>query len=222
MAEVRGGNSSSSTAGTITPTTPVITTQTLSLIDDKVSGIKYVNGTASGFTDANGQFPYTSGTVEFYLGDIKLGSLSTIPTDKNVFIQDILGIDRTDTSNAKVLKIASLLQSLDSNTSTDEIEIKEEDFNKFKNQSLTSIDENSDIQTLLSNLNFTKVSDENTKRHLDNSLKYYGVVSDTTAPTLLSSSILNGTINVSKDANIVLSFSDDIRKNLIKKENIFS
>ena len=113
-----GGNSSSS--GTVTPTTPVITTQTLSLIDDKVSGVKYVNGTASGFTDVNGNFPYTSGIVEFYLGDIKLGSLSSIPTDKNVFIQDILGIDRTDTSNAKVLKIASLLQSLDSDNSTDE------------------------------------------------------------------------------------------------------
>ena len=70
--------------------------------------------------------------VEFYLGDIKLGSLSSIPSDKNVFIQDILGIDRTDTSNAKVLKIASLFQSLDSDNSTDEIEIKEDDFNKFK------------------------------------------------------------------------------------------
>ena len=115
-----GSNSSSSNSGTITPTTPIVTTTTTTgtLIDDKVSGVKYVNGTASGFTDANGQFPYTSGTVEFYLGDIKLGSLSSIPTDKNVFIQDILGIDRTDTSNAKVLKIASLLQSLDSNTST--------------------------------------------------------------------------------------------------------
>ena len=84
-----GGNSSSSNSETITPTTPVITTQTLSFIDDKVSGVKYVNGTTTGFTDANGQFPYTSGTVEFYLGDIKLGSLSSIPTDKNVFIQDI-------------------------------------------------------------------------------------------------------------------------------------
>ncbi len=214
----RGGNSSSS--GTVTPTTPVITTQTLSLIDDKVSGVKYVNGTASGFTDANGNFPYTSGIVEFYLGDIKLGSLSSISSDKNVFIQDILGIDRTDTSNVKVLKIASLLQSLDSNTSTDEIEIKEDDFNKFKNLNVTSIDENSDIQTLLSNLNFTKVSDETAKRHLDNSLKYYGVTSDTTAPTLLTSSITNGATNVSKDANIVLSFSDDIRKNLVNSTNI--
>ena len=218
VAEVQGGNSSSS--GTVTPTTPVITTQTLSLIDDKVSGVKYVNGTASGFTDANGNFPYTSGTVEFYLGDIKLGSLSSISSDKNVFIQDILGIDRTDTSNAKVLKIASLLQSLDSNTSTDEIEIKEDDFNKFKNLNVTSIDENSDIQTLLSNLNFTKVSDETAKRHLDNSLKYYGVTSDTTAPTLLTSSITNGAINVSKDANIVLSFSEDIRRNLVNSTNI--
>ena len=41
-------------------------------------------------------------------------------------------------------------------------------------------------QTLLSNLNFTKVSDETAKRHLDNSLKYYSVVIDTTVPTLLS------------------------------------
>ena len=109
---------------------------------------------------------------------------------------------------------------MDSNTSTDEIEIKEDDFNKFKNLNVTSIDENSDIQTLLSNLNFTKVSDETAKRHLDNSLKYYSVVSDTTAPTLLTSSITNGAINVSKDANIVLSFSDDIRRNLVNSTNI--
>ena len=210
-----GGGGSSSTASNATPTT-----QTLTFIDDKVSGVKYVNGSVSGFTDANGNFPYTSGIVSFYLGDIKLGEISSIPSDKNVFVQDVVGVSRTDTSNAKVLKIASLLQSLDSDNSTDEIEIKEESFNKFKNQSITSIDDNTDVTTLLSTLNITKVSDINAKRHLDNSLKYYGVVSDTTAPTLLSSSILNGATNVSKDASIILTFNNDVRKNLINKDNI--
>ncbi len=211
-----GGSSgsSSSSSGTVTPTT-----QTLSFIDDKVSGIKYVNGTASGFTDVNGQFSYTSGVVSFYVGNIKLGEISLIPSDKNIFIQDLVGVDRNTTTNAKVLKIASLLQSLDSDATTDTIEIKEEDFNKFNDVS-TTIDENTDISTTLTAKNFTKVSDENVKKHLDNSLKYHDVTSDTTAPTLLSISILNGATDVSKDANIVLTFSEDIRKNTINSTNI--
>ena len=59
------------------------------------------------------------------------------------------------------------------------------------------------FKLLLSNLNFTKVSDETAKRHLDNSLKYYSVVRIQLSNTF-TSSITNGAINVSKDANIVL------------------
>lgn len=212
-----GDGGSSSTASNTTPTT-----QTLTFIDDKVSGIKYVNGSASGFTDANGNFPYTSGIVSFYLGDIKLGEISSIPSDKNVFVQDILGVSRTNIMDVKVTKLASLLQSLDSDNSTDEIEIKEEDFNKFKNLNVTSIDENTDVQALLNsvNLNIIKVSDETAQRHLEGSLKYHNETIDTKAPLLTSSSISNGATNVSKDANIVLNFDEDIRKNTINSTNI--
>jgi hypothetical protein len=214
-----GDGSSSNSTTTITPNNSS-TIQTGTLIDDVVSGIKYVNGTASGFTNAKGEFSYTSGVIEFYLGDIKLGSVSSLPSDKIVYIQDALGIARTNTTDTKVLKIASLLQSLDSDTSTDEIEIKEEDFNKFKNLNVTSIDESTDVTTLLTNLNITKVSDETVQRHLEDSLKYHNETIDTTAPTLLSSSITNGVTNVSKDVNIVLTFSEDIRKNTINSTNI--
>lgn len=214
-----GGGSDSSSGGSSSSNNSATPTTTGTLIDDKLIGVKYVNGSASGFTDANGNFPYTSGVVSFYLGDIKLGEISSIPSDKNVFIQDIVGVSRTNTSDAKVLKIASLLQSLDSDSSTDEIEIIRTDFDKFNNINIT-LDENTDIQTILQNENFTPITQTNAKKHLDNSLKYHDIVSDNTTPTLLSSSVTNGATNVSKDTNIVLTFSENMRKNLVNSTNI--
>ena len=59
-----GGGSSAGTANS------TATTTTGTFIDDRVSGVKYVNGSNTGFTDANGQFPYTSGVISFYIGNI--------------------------------------------------------------------------------------------------------------------------------------------------------
>ena len=217
-----GGSSSgsnSSSSGTVTPT---VATQTPKFIDDVVSGIKYVNGTNSGFTNANGEFTYTSGTISFYIGNIKLGEISSIPSDKNVFIQDVVGVSRTDTSNTKVLKIASILQSLDSDNSTDAIEIKEEDFNKFNDVNVT-VDENTNVSDILTSKipSITVKSSEEITKHLENSLKQYTSISTNTTPlTLSSSSITNGAINISKDTSIVLLFNNDVKKSSINKDNI--
>lgn len=211
-----GGGSAGSTTSSNGTSTPTITPTTATLIDNTISGVKYVNGSAVGFTDANGNFPYTNGLVEFYLGKIKLGELNSMTSDKKVFIQDLAGVDRTNTTDLNVLKIASLLQSLDSDLTTDEIEIKLEDFNKFNNisNSLDSIN----VSTVLSNNGFTVKSEDKIKEHLVNSQKQHNVIFDNTSPILISSSITNGQTEISKTSSIVLTFSEEIPKKYLTNE----
>lgn len=211
-----GGGSAGSTTSSNGTSTPTITPTTATLIDNTISGVKYVNGSVVGFTDANGNFPYTNGLVEFYLGKIKLGELNSMTSDKKVFIQDLAGVDRSNTTDSNVLKIASLLQSLDSDSTTDEIEIKLEDFNKFNNisNSLDSIN----VSTLLSNNGFTIKSEDKIKEHLVNSQKQHNVIFDNTPPTLIGSSIINGQTNISKNSSIVLTFSEEIPKKYLTTE----
>lgn len=191
-------------------------------IDDVVSGLKYVNDSDTSverFTDSNGKFDYEGGLVEFYIGNIKIGELTQLPSDGNVFIQDILGLDRTNTTDSKLLKIASFLQSLDSDSLTDEIEISKADFDKF-DLVIDDID-NLVLNNVLSNAGFTTVvTTSDAKRHLTNSLKLYKVIEDNIPLELVSSSISDESINVALNTNIVLTFTDDIRRSFVNSSNI--
>jgi hypothetical protein len=155
-------------------------------IDDVVSGLKYVNDSDTSverFTNSNGKFDYNGGLIEFFIGNIKIGELTQLPSDGNVFIQDILGLDRSNTSDSKLLKIASFLQSLDSDSLTDEIEISKTDFDKFD---LVSDDiDNLVINNVLNNAGFTTVvTTSDAKRHLENILKLYKITEDNISPEL--------------------------------------
>jgi len=187
-------------------------------IDDTVSGIKYVNAGKTGYTDENGQFPYEGGVVEFYIGNIKIGEISSLNSDNKVFIQDVVGVDRTNVDDAKVLKIATLLQSLDSDDSTDAIEIKQEDFEKFNDNSDSSIDD-LDVNTLLSDKGFTRVSSSDVKRHLNNVLKSHEVIADDTVLEIKSTSVKHEDYDVEYDSSFDIEFTKDIRKNDMTKEN---
>lgn len=85
------------------------------LIDSVVQGVRYECGTdtTSNYTDADGRFECSSVPIQFYIGNIKLGEISVIPTDDKVYIQDIVGVDRNNTTDPILIKIAQLLQSLD-------------------------------------------------------------------------------------------------------------
>ena len=143
------GSSSSNTASS-----------SATLIDDFVSGVKvkYSNGSPDTTTDANGNFPYTDGTVEFFVGDVKLGTVNAVPVDGKVFLQDIVGVPRTDTTNTDVIKLGRFLQSLDSDPSTDAIEIDNTNYNLFVDPNGTETDlqdSATNVDTLLNGAGFT-------------------------------------------------------------------
>ncbi len=105
-----GGSSSSSTSAT---TTTTITPSVGQFIDAPVSGLTYVCGDYSGTTNDLGQFNYsTDSTCSFTIGNVVVGSLSSIPSDGMVTPHDVAGVSRTSDDDPNVQAIAQFLQSV--------------------------------------------------------------------------------------------------------------
>ena len=83
------------------------------LVDSAVSGASYSCGDVNGTTDKDGTFTCKSLPVTFSIGSVKLGTISSLPSDGKIYPQDLAGVKRSDTNNTKVKKLAQFLQSLD-------------------------------------------------------------------------------------------------------------
>jgi len=101
-------------ANTITPSTNAPTTFAGQLVDSYVQNVDYsCDDGAQGITDVNGRFECDSLPIEFKLNGLRLGKISTLAQDSQVFPQDLLGLDRKDTKHPEVVAMARFLQSCD-------------------------------------------------------------------------------------------------------------
>jgi hypothetical protein len=92
------------------------------LIDSAISGVEYTCGEISGITKEDGEFIYNSNCkVIFKLGGIVLGNIDglLINEDKSVLPSDILGLERTNTSDEKIINLIQFLQSIDDDDNPD-------------------------------------------------------------------------------------------------------
>ena len=98
-----------------TPSSPApAAVQSATFVDAPVTGISYVCGSTSGKTDADGTFNYASGaSCTFSIGNLTIGSVTSVPADHILTVQDALGVSRGVTSDTRVQALAQLLQSLD-------------------------------------------------------------------------------------------------------------
>ncbi|MGP2655867.1 Ig-like domain-containing protein [Malaciobacter sp. WC5094] len=207
-----GGGGGSSTSSNNTTST---VKSKAYLIDSAVAGAKYVNSDGStGFTSSDGSFDYVAGTTRFYIGNIKIGEVSSVNTDKKVFIQDIVGVPRENINHPKVLKIATFLQSIDSDLNTNKIEIAE-NFDKFKD--INDNIENVDLSTLLTNKSFNQKSEDDVKAHLETVLNSNKIRVDKTAPKIISTTIKS---NIKVSDSLVVIFSEDLDRDSINTQNI--
>jgi len=95
--------------GTSTSTAPSIG----QFIDAPVAGLTYVCGAYTGTTNSSGQFNYSTGsTCTFSIGNVQVGSLSSIPSDGMVTPHDVAGVSRTANDDPNVQAIAQFLQSV--------------------------------------------------------------------------------------------------------------
>ena len=87
------------------------------LADGAIGNAEYRCGAITGVTNANGEFTCLKNSpVSFYFGSLLLGGVDTIPDDKVVLIQDTLDVDRDNTNDPNVMRMAQFLQSLDNDS----------------------------------------------------------------------------------------------------------
>ena len=82
-------------------------------IDSPVENLTYSCGKLVERTDKDGKFECPELPITFEAGGIILGSINQVTADKEVHPQDLAGVDRNVTDNEDVLRIASILLSLD-------------------------------------------------------------------------------------------------------------
>ncbi|GEM_PF-7124095 len=116
--------------------TPANVTLQGHLLDAAVEGVFYSCGGPNyrGFTDKEGTFTCEANAtgIQFYLGKLSLGSV-TLPTpDGNVYPQDLVGVDRSNFTDPKVIAMAQFFQSLDNDGNPDNgIRISEQIRDRF-------------------------------------------------------------------------------------------
>jgi len=141
------------------------------LIDAPVGNVDYVCGTQSGKTTQEGTFVCDTLPVEFKIGNKTIFKADTLPSDKKLYLQDILGLKRTNFSDENLLKLAMFLQSLDDDGNISEfIWIDDATIDK-----LEALSENIDLETmdinqtqeLIRKLGKTPVSLEFAQEHLE-------------------------------------------------------
>ena len=118
------------------------------VIDSEVSGLEYQCNGLFKYTDENGSMSCNHFPVAFMLGEIKLGIIKKPTKDSLVFPQDIVHTSRDDGDNKDLLKVLTLLQSLDEDQNPDNgIKIPQEVYKKLttfidiKDMNLAEIEE---------------------------------------------------------------------------------
>jgi hypothetical protein len=95
------------------------TEQTSYLIDSPISGAEYRCDDISGFTGARGEFRYKNDcNVTFSIGNLILGTVSSVNIGSYVIINDLIGVDRNVSRDPKLILLARFLQSIDEDEDT--------------------------------------------------------------------------------------------------------
>ncbi|WP_373003676.1 cadherin domain-containing protein [Sulfurimonas sp.] len=197
-----GGGGSSSPA---TSSSPVAF-----LIDAAVEGVTFTTNSNAGLTGADGAFTYASSdvNVSFTIGDILLHdfNMSNLNSDKKILITDLVGVDRNDSTNTKVVKILQLLQSLDSdNNASNGITISSATRTALIGSTLDFSDANltvNDINTTLTGIGETLVSQDEAIAHFEQTLNDdFSYALDSIAPIFNSSS----TITINENQTFVIN-----------------
>ena len=85
------------------------------VIDSRyVEGLEYQCAGLIEYTDTNGTLYCNHFPVAFKIGEIKLGIIYKMPDDGFILPQDIVKVPRDNLTNKDVIKVTTILQSLDS------------------------------------------------------------------------------------------------------------
>ena len=143
------------------------------LVDAPVENMDYLCGGAEGVTNNEGKFECPTLPVIFKIDSFVIAKVETLPEDKTVYPQDLVGVPREEISHPEVLKVASFLQSLDSDGDLSTINILE-NITIDTNQTLLEMTPE-EIHLLLTSQNIIPVTLDEAEAHLQESM---GVASE--------------------------------------------
>ena len=93
------------------------------IIDSPIINLNYETQTINGVTDENGYFNYSSDdkNVTFKIGELKIATFdfSKLNKDKKIFVGELFGLDRNNTTNENLINLLRFLQSLDEDNNPD-------------------------------------------------------------------------------------------------------
>lgn len=189
-------------SGSSDSTDPVVTSIDGQLIDSYVENADYICGgeTLVRQTDKDGRFSCNAYPISFKLGGLKLGQISTLQLDKQVFPQDLLSVTRTDINNTAVVAMARLLQSCDeNNNSADGLKISqlikeslttEEDFNADAIDSYTEI----------------TVDEATAVEHLTQTTAFIDAVNAASIPATIKTALLSSSATLTQEVKDTLAY----------------
>jgi hypothetical protein len=115
------------------------------LIDAPTAGVSYVCGNQRGKTDLNGNFNFENNkSCTFSIGKVTLGSMSLVPSDKNVTPYDLVNVSRLSKIDPYATGIAQLLQNLDDKTKSGVLTINADTERNFANLAEKNLSVNRD------------------------------------------------------------------------------
>ena len=193
-----GGGDNSTAVSTLPPSGQ--------LVDSYVEGVDYTcaDGTHS-TTTQSGFFQCKKLPVTFAIGGIRLGQMTNIPIDKQIFPQDLLALSRDDINNTNVIAMARFLQSCDDDNNTDNgILIQATLKEKFQNYDENFNPEN--LYTYAYEANLTLIDEQTALIHLQNSLDFVNRVDASTVPQYIKDALLSPKNILNQTVKNTLSF----------------
>ncbi|MBU1958909.1 DUF5011 domain-containing protein [bacterium] len=136
------------------------------IIDAPIANLIYTCGGETLRTNNNGEFSCSTFPITFSLGNIELGTLATPTSDSKVYLQDLLSLDRSNFDDEALIRMAILIQSMDSNR-VPTIDIPDDAHTAFtttvKLSDLTSM---SEIEALITQVGKTAITRDEAIAHL--------------------------------------------------------
>ncbi|MCK5728727.1 MAG: DUF1800 family protein [Methylococcales bacterium] len=143
------------------------------VLDSAIEGLNYkCANDETGVTTAEGQFSCEQFPVQFFVGSLAISAeLNSIATDGKMFLGDLLGLDRSNTSDDRVLNLAVLLQSLDDDNNPENgIQLTSVAKSNFTVEQHIDDMSSTDINTQLTAMGKTVVAVNDAQSHLISTL----------------------------------------------------
>jgi hypothetical protein len=191
------GSSSSNDATAVT---------TGQFVDNYVANVDYSCADGShGITDVNGSFNCKTLPVTFTIGGLKLGTITTMPKDRQVFPQDLFDLNRSDVNNSAVVAMAQFLQSCDDDANAQNgIHIKASLKTTFQDTNITFNAD--DVDAYAADAHIELIHKDEAIKHLQHTVEFVEDLDKSEVPNHVKETLFSPVSTLTQDAKNTLSY----------------